>query len=508
MKKTLKNLLLTSGLGIVGLVGCDNYDSLHEEEMKKRGHTQEEAEVLTAASYRRGLAKEAKNPDGTAEYVLHYKVLSNEDLLKVVEETHKDLVDLKENITNLGDLKYLRNTGFGEHILKQEKIFKYHRDMLCRKVLHNKFKEMAGEGDYSYHWYGYNNGDDLKKDERYSLATILPLNQEKLEFDADYVKNARGSGKLKDPAAVVEEVIEKKKFFTKVRNPNYPLTDRSSETALKEIKLGLKATSLNLDDDDDKNTDYIEIYRIKSNGKTESKPAIKVFKSRNGSGPLEVVVADKDLEGQPGFGMPDLVDEYPGITAGSDALKLEELTDYIFQDLKKPDLKMPDLKDLNKVYIVKTGVIPAEKYDIKKDGWESELPDYKSPHQNARVWAHIMLDTDDEEMDEEMRRGKIKWIAQEYPGGKRVVEFYRPNESFSKEEYQVQNIRGRIVSLIDSNGHIIQREVSAICEKKAFRIDFDRNQEKRWQIVDLDNNKKHYEAKLEVAWPWEVIPKE
>ncbi len=510
MTSTLKKALVAAGIGLAaaGITGCDTYDTLHEKEMLKRGHTQEEAEVLTAASYRRGLAKETKTADGMATYKPHYKVFSNKDILEVVEATHDDLLEIKDLI-NLQDLKYMQYTGVGEHIIKQEKIFKYHRDMLGRKVLHTKFKEMTnssgGSGNYGYYWhYSSYASDSLSKDERYSLSTVFPFNQEDMEFEAEYVRIARKSDKLKDPATVVEDITEMKKFFEKVRNINYPLTDKSSEWVFKEINMGLRITSFNLDDDEEKETDYIEAYRITKEGKLESKPAIRIFKTGDGVGSLEVIVADKDLKGKAGYGIPDYVDNPYLISVGSDILPINELIDYIFQDLKKPELKIPDTKDMNKVYIISTGTVPAEKYDMNASGWESELPDYKTREQLARVSGHVMLDSEDEEKGE----GKIKWIAHRYFGGQRVVEFYRPNNKFKDDIYSIESVYGRIATLKDTDGRLTQSDIKAICEEKPFRIDFDRSTQKRWRLFDLDDDKAHYEAKQEVAWSWNTIPKE
>ena len=255
------------------------------------------------------------------------------------------------------------------------------------------------------------------------------------------------------------------------------------------------------------------LFRSKD-GKLETKPALKVFKP-NGTGDLEIVVADYDPEGKPGYGVPDLVEEMGKIESSRDIKDNSELMSLIFKQEQKPQRQYPEGEEINKLYIVKSGTAPLESYENRQEGWEEFLPEYRSisaalfqtvqmkGKSKPKITVQVKTDypTEDQEEDEEQSEfAKIAWIALWYEGDARVMEFYHPNEQFREKKYRI-TAQGREVTVRDEEGQIKQYDVKALLEKKPYRIDFDRNQEKRWEILDKDKDNIHYEAKWEIARP-------
>ncbi len=500
MKRFLKNIAVTVSMAALAITSCDNFETKVEKSLSAKGMTKEQAEVAAAEALRGMFTRKVEKEDGTVTYEMNYSGITDEDILYTVERMHQDLSDALKPDGDILFQKYLKNTGMGDHLALQEKVFKYHTDMLRKKVLHQKFEKLVN-GESAQ---GYFDPYSIPEDRRYSLATTFPLNQEEQEFDAGYVKTARNAGKLKDKSAVVEEITQQIMFLEKMPNPKYSFDKGESEWIYVPRKMGIRAISYNLDNDDEKEADYVEIYRIKEDGKTETKPAIKVFKP-NGVGSLELILADQDNEGQPGYGIPDHVGNIKDVASGWDVFSLQNIIDLVF---KRPDStsRESDMTGINKLYVTRAGTIPMGEYELKPDGWESDVPDYK-PGQLQRKGSFTVHLKTAKKASKESPPGDLEWIAVEYSGGSRVVEFYRPNSKFTGKNYTF-TANGRKISVTKEDGRIEQYDLQAIVEDMPYRIDFDRNKQKRWEIRDKDNDKIHYEAKRERAATGKLIPTE
>lgn len=140
--KLLKKTAITLCALAASAIGCNNYESLCEQKLKDKGFTQEQAQVLTAASYRTLLMDEVKNNDGTVTYNVNYGAITQEDILTTVKQTHTDLKDMidPKNFESILDIKFLLNTGLGKHLIKQEEVFRYLEDSLTKEVLQRNSK--------------------------------------------------------------------------------------------------------------------------------------------------------------------------------------------------------------------------------------------------------------------------------------------------------------------------------------------------------------------------------
>jgi hypothetical protein len=519
IKKFFRNAAFSLlGVGLVGMGGpgnCGNWQTDLENELSGEGLTHEQAEVGAAEGLKRVFADKVERDDSTVIYKHNYDVIKDSEILAVIEGTYADVKGMLDfGRKNISWLKYLQNTGRGEHLKKQEKIYKYKMVVLREKKLHRKFKKLVGESSYGYGYdsYGYGssmNQFKIKDEEKYSLVDIFPINREKREFDTDDVRKARERGDLKDSEKIIEEILTKYEFFEKVENPQSLVNYGEKKWFFKKRITGIKIVAYNLDNDKEKKADYIEVFRFKKDGTTESKPAVKVFKPSS-SDSLEIVVADSDSEGEGGYGMPDYVGRQFSIGTARDLMEHSQLLDFIFRQKKEEEKReWPEIKDMNKIYIVEAGTLSMNPFECN-GCWNNFLPEYKT-HPDGRSNSYIVhvrreISDDVNEEDKHQKSFPLKWIALDYNGGSRVVEFYKPKEEFQNKKYRV-NTSGNKITLEGEDGQLKSYNVKAVIEDKPYQIDFDRNQQKRWEILDKDGDQKCYECKRERARPDEVIPK-
>ncbi|MFH1064193.1 MAG: hypothetical protein V1729_03880 [Candidatus Woesearchaeota archaeon] len=515
MRHAITKALLALGI-ISTMAGCESFEKNLEDKIMAKGYTRSQAEVGAAEGRRRLFTDKTEHEDGTVTYELNYDVFSDEDTLQVVKQTYSDIHESLKTEGSIEWMKYMDSTGIGEHLQKQEKVWKFHLDMLQSKVLERKFKDLVQPhnwygGYYSYGYYGNAMSQfSVKPDERYSLSTHFPLNRATREFDADYVKKARKSGDIDDKDLVVEEVAHILSFLEKIPNPQYKVDKGVNPWTYKRRKGGIMIKSFNLDNDPEKKPDYIEVYRLDDKGDKEELPAVRIFKP-SGSDELEVIVADFDFEGDPGYGVPDHVGRVFMIENGQELLQRKELIDLVFQKKRMEESRArPDISDLNPLHIAEAGKVDMAAYDIDNNGWEHFLPDNYTASADdtpTRFKVHVKRDIDPEKTPDHGRMAaEIKWIALEYTGGARVVEFYKPDEKYKGKKVKV-NIIGDNVSITQEDGRIERYDVKAVIGDRPFRIDFDRNSSKRWEILDKDEDGKHYEAKRERAKTDDIIPK-
>lgn len=562
VKRFFRNaaLALSIAAGAGAAAGCESWETNLEDKLQKKGFTYEQAEVGAAVGLRRVFTNKVEDEKkGTVTYEFNYNVLKDDEVLQVVQDMYDDVTFLLEYDGGVGYMKYLRNSGRGEHLRKQEKLLKCIKDMIREKVLHRKFERLTGgssgrgynrwgggyhsgwqydeEGragqemmkedekldadDKAQRYYNYRHGwrrsepeDQFKidEDEKLTLADIFPANRPEREFDTDEIKKARERGDLDNGEFKVEEINTIIEFWEKADNPQYQVDYGENPWKLKKRKAGVRILGFNVDGDRDKKTDYIEIYRFRHDGSTEPEPAVKMFRPAR-SDRLEVIVADKDFEGEGGYGVPDWVgrpDMF--IENARDLMEFQELLDFIFQKKKEEEKRQrPDINvEMNKLYVVKAGTLPMNAFACGDDCWDRFLPEYKEgPNgEPTRYRVHVRRDIP-EEADAHDRMDKafpIKWVALQYMGGRsRVVEFYRVKEEFRGKELKA-DVFGTRVSIEDDTGLIRNYDVKAVIEDRPYQISFDRNRQKRWDIKDENKDGKCFECKRSRAWTYDVIP--
>ncbi len=503
-------MLILAGLPFFNSGCIETYETKLEAKLKEKGFTQEQAEVGVVMGERMLFMNEKKNvkeEDGTSsyEYSFNYGGIKIDDAKEKVDEIVQDLEEILSHKNRIQDEKFLDSFKLRDSCEKQLKVFKYLQDTLGLQQLFNVFNDYMGSRQQ------LPNSDPhfVRPDEAYSLGALLPKSQkDEFVFDAKYVQDARNAGKFSDKFIV--EVAERKiKFFEKVQNPNYPLKDKNKEFIFKEREQQIRVISYCFDDNEQKQANYIEAYRINEAGVQESLPAIKVFRPLTAQN-LHILVIDKDKQtDKKGYGKPDKIDWRSDIYKGSDILQSQDLVDSIFKIDEKPPIQNPNTSQKD-VHIIETGKNYFAEYEISKDGWERFLPDYTNQSNSFRL--HIKyIDLSAQEIKEShelQKKGalpkprKIEWIAKAYSGWERIVEFYRPSDMVKDKEIVRINIMNNKEIEIFEKGKPAQKfTLEDTLTQRPYEIDFDYSDQKRWRIKDKDNCGKHYEAKQEIRKP-------
>lgn len=511
LQKRLKKIgaILVAALPLLTQGCIETYESKLEKKLQEKGYTREQAEVGVIMGQRMlfmAETKKLKAEDGTAtyEYVFNHSGVTINDMREKVDEVVSDLEEILSHKNDLKYEKFLDSFKLRGSCEKQLKVFKYLQETIGLNQLHNKFNDFMGTRPQAHN----QDPHAVRQDEAYSLSSLLPRTQkDDFIFDAKYVQDARAAGKLSNSACIVETVERKMNFQEKINNPDYPLKDKNKQFIFKERSQSVRAISYCLDDNEEKLPTYVEVYRINETGVQESKPAIKIFRPIN-KPTLQVIVVDKDREtDKKGHGKPDYVLWLNDITRGSDILKHQELLGMIFQVDDKPPVPKITASE-KELQIVETGKHYYSQFELTKDGWERFLPDYKNAQRSVTIHIKYKPFSIDElakiQQSPESASAKareIEWIAKEYSGWERIVEFYRPADSIKNRKIVRANIiNNKEIEVFEKGAPAQKYTLDDALEQRPYRIDFDVS-EKRWSIIDRDNNGNHYEAKQEISKP-------
>ena len=506
LKKIVGRLGKAFVFGALLGTGCfETYETKLEDALKKKGFTDEQAKVGVVMGERMLFMREVKeqrDEDGTVSYkyeLAHIGVNINDSLEKI-DEIVADLEGILSHKNSVREEKFIDKFNLRGQLEKQQKIFAYLHDSLTQRQLFNKFNDLMGTRQPM----PISDPHFVRPDEAYSLGSLLPPASaaDELLFDAKYVQDSRKNGKLNESSLIVEKVEYSVNFQDKIPNPDYPHKDPNSMFIFKERTRKILILSYNLDGNSGKTANYIEAYKLNDAGVRESKPAIKLFRPLNSSD-LQVLVADKDPEAdKKGFGKPDLVDQVFGISVGSDLIKIRnDLLEYVFKQVDKPPVPKID-ESVNDIYFVETGKHNFAQYEIDKNGWENFLPDYKrsSVQDSFDIYVKFESSLNDEaeiiklKKDRKPVPRKIEWIAK--------VEFYKPSDIIKDGLFTaVRKQRNNELEFWQKGKPTTAYSIDDVMQEKPFRIDFDYSAEKRWSIVDQDNDWAHYEAKQELRRP-------
>ncbi len=186
--------------------------------------------------------------------------------------------------------------GLREEFAHKEEVIKAISDTVRICSLNSKFKLLVDDGGFPYVY-----------DARIFLVDDLSKN---FSFTTSKLEEAQKKSLLK----VIEEgsFSLKKKLDHKEGDPAV----WASKTMDLLYFVGLKIMDNN--NPDDNQLDLIEVYRYKD-GVKESKPFVKIFFSNDRQS--QILVLDMDKEGEPGFGLPDIVETITDINGIEDVMK-------------------------------------------------------------------------------------------------------------------------------------------------------------------------------------------
>ena len=123
----------------IGLLGCaTQFDEAAFEEGKKKGWTKEQQLV----GYYHGLRLLFARQDDQGLWRVDYASLRNKDVLATVNGMYSDLNKI---LSSLRFLRFVRQLGMEDALLREEAILRYIRERLAFQELYVKFFELVGE---------------------------------------------------------------------------------------------------------------------------------------------------------------------------------------------------------------------------------------------------------------------------------------------------------------------------------------------------------------------------
>jgi hypothetical protein len=190
----------------------------------------------------------------------------------------------------------------------------------------------------------------------------------------------------------------------------------------------------------DNKGDYIEGYRV-IEGKKESRPAIKVFFPT--SGEMAVLLVDLDEEGQPGFGVPDIIEEISNTTNVQELINDGELLNSLFDKKEAKKNRVVQEAQLFKIEIMPIGG-HVDEWQKSPDasGWLVPFKYVNERGDNYNVRVHYKkpnFDPATASTHPHSEYMEIEYVEKEYTkSGERyeasngkVIEYYRPRKDFS-----------------------------------------------------------------------------
>lgn len=259
-------------------------------------------------------------------------------------------------------------------------------------------------------------------------------------FTSEQIEGAKKDGTLKVIETV--QISLNRVYDRKEADPLH--TDDPNEFVWKSAKQAILLTNykiINQDRPDNNHGDYIEGVVVNDNA-LESKPRLKIFFPA--SGDLAIVLIDNDKEGEPGFGIPDILEQVSGLTSVQDVIRQGTLLDALFKPKPKEERANIPETQLFKIEIAKVGQ-PVDLWEKSTDanGWivPFKYQTTRGDNFNVRIkFKKPVLDSaNPEAAHENMEYLKIEYVEKEYtvagqryqasPGA--VTEYYKPKGDFA-----------------------------------------------------------------------------
>lgn len=390
----------------------------------------------------RNLFCKAVDKDGVEEYRVDYSSLSSEQIIAILED-YKEIFDY---IDEADWTEKHFNKGF-ERLATKGRVIEYMIDVLKAEQVYQEFSELTGvDLEKSFSSNQYFDHDDGT----YDIRRFIDF-QEK-EFDLEYLHKSKDWD-------VIENFTQLFSYEEKRKGGEWEINKESFE-----------ATTYDLDGDHI--GDYIEVYRIKDNGRKEKNAAIRVFEEMYGD--LAVVVVDDDREGELGHGIPDkVIDKYLHDNVASEFMTKEFIEENLFPEIRK------DEEEIERGKIAKVSLHGRTEPTWEKGNWSVPYPYLNEPF-------GLELSLDD---------GTIEWISKDW--------------GYVEEFYKIKHIPGLenkdISQATTSSDHrvLIDREGEAttvvlaenIIEDIPYKIVYEDENGKYWEIEDRESGPIIYESK-------------
>ena len=483
------------------------YRQTFNDEGKQRGWTEKQTNAAFAYADRTFWSREA----GENKFVIVYGRIPTSKVREQIEGVLKDL-DGGLDPKNEEMRQYLETFKLRKDVEHDEEIAQAIYDRIRAYELETQFKQKMGDTpEY---------GPEAEFAQGYSVRKIYLAKSlvEAFPFKSDEIEAAKKNGLLKEIEHA--EMSLDATYDHKDADPDH--IDDQNAFVWKGKKVAMRLTNYKIVDVAkplDNHGNYIEGYRV-VDGKQESAPAVKVFFPDGGGS--AIVLVDTDEEGQPGFGVPNILDTLSSETRVADLLSNGNLLDALFN--KKESKKNRTLPE-NKVFQIEIAKVGAPTDEWTKapsaDGWIVPFKYANDKGDNYNVRVHYRKPSP-AEVAAMIASGKphgewmrIEYIEKEYTKtGERytassgqVIEYYHPTEAYAgdlKAQVLYEDDTKK-VSFQFADGSIVEGFVTPgknkFIEDAPYAKSYTEG-EKRWWIEKSDGSKV-YDKRKAVGKPKE-----
>ena len=493
--------------GLFSMAGCaPPYQQKWDDEATARHWTKKQEMAAEAYADRVWWAQQK----GENQYVIIYgrvPVAKVRQQLDTVLEDFKQLLDPK----NESNRSFVDNFGLRKDLEQEEKIAQVTDSRLLASENDTKFKQMLGEipsyGPEAEIAGGYN----MKK------IFLSPNIQDAFPFTSTAIEGAKKDGTLK----IIEtgEYDLSRTYDHKEPDPKH--LDDPNEFIWKSMKRSVRMIDykiINQDKPDNNQGDYIE-GTIITDGVSETSPRLKIFFPSSGG--LAVVLIDQNRQGDPGFGVPNILEQISGITSLQDVVREGHILDALFKD--KPQYQRGPVPETQifKIEIARIGQAPVDLWEKAPtaEGW---IVPFKyqvglGTNFNVRIkFAKPVMDPNSGAMIHSEYL-KIEYIEKEYtlagqryqasPGA--VTEYYKPKGDFAglvKAEVKY-NEDTKKLDFISPDGNETTGFVTAgsnkFIEDKPYAKSFTEGGKRFW--IEKSSSSDVYDKRKQVSPPKEAV---
>ncbi len=418
-------------------------------EAKKKGWSDKQSKAASAYAYTFFLANQEEKKDKSQDIfgdnetkaklpfsTIKYNLLSMERLVTRIDQWLEDF-DLLLGYSMPEEVKYVDIFGLRPTLIHDEKVMKAVRARVQAALLDRNFKAMLGQLPAEFAKIDSLGGYNIKA----IFGSKSPLDS--FKFNVDQIDEARKAGTLKQVEHCKLEVS--RKFDHKERDPNN-LQDSNAYIWLsnsQELELSSYKVIYN-DKPKDNVSSYIEGFRW-NNGKRENHPCLKVF-ILNPEDPSPVLVIDTKREGEPGFGLPDFIEERVQSVSAQDLIHDENLIGRLFE-IRKENKRVPP-KDVPIYVEIAKFEEPIDVWETsadKKNGFVVPFRYRNAIASNFNIRVELSgMNTDNAVSDpiDVSMSATIKYIKKEWTGATRfeaslgaVVEYYKAKSPYDKMKF-------------------------------------------------------------------------
>ena len=417
-------LSLVMMLGSLGLVSCG--PSVLGTCVEKAQEQHWDKDHVDTACYA-GIEQKVflREKEDHTGYVVFYSLLKWTDAVKELKTAIGQLEDLRDP-KHAEEMQFMKQFGLWNDVEHKEDVLNLRLSMVYAAAVEDEFKGLTDQIS-PYEDQDKRGGYDPKK-------IILPVDPQEFSFMTPEVEAAKKAGRLERMGERWER--QDLKYGKKKQDPVHPEDKQAFVWKAEDIGLHLVYYRIKAGDEkpDTNVGQYIEGFKVVG-GKEESVPTLHVFILASG---MAVALVDSKMEGDPGFGLPDAVEQI-SLDGLGDIHEGSSTWMKLFPE--KPDEAKSAPPEQPKI-VVEISPLDGKPHDIweeRKEGWP--LPsDYRVGPRNENYQIQIEYKKIDGEKPNVNDYANIEsiakvWMTADYekPSPGEVWEYYRPKQKYAND---------------------------------------------------------------------------